>query len=132
MRHSLRFSLRRDADGVTLDQIREPVQLALGCSFTAGGARYDMFLYEAYVLGMEILLGEWRGIGGVRTFQLHGGAPSSSHGDASEWQTTDINDVVIDVLEARGAGAWRVPSDEELLAESAHSALSGDDSAEET
>jgi hypothetical protein len=120
MRHTLRFSLRRDALDLTLDQVRESVQTALGCTLTAGGERYDMFLFEGYVLGMEVLLGEWRGIGGVRTFQLHGRTPASSHADASEWRTIDIDSVVIDVLRARDAGVWRVPSDEELLAESAY------------
>ena len=121
MRHTLRFSVRRDALDVTLDQMRESVQAALGCTLTAGGERYDMFLFEGYVLGMEILLGEWRGIGGVRTFQLHGRTPAASHVDAVESQTIDIDSVVIDVLRVRDAGMWRVPSDEELLAESAYS-----------
>ena len=44
MRHTLRLSLRRDSDDLTLEQIRDTVQSALGCQLMPGGERYDMFL----------------------------------------------------------------------------------------
>ncbi|HEY2748601.1 MAG TPA: hypothetical protein VGL86_28465 [Polyangia bacterium] len=122
MRHTLRFSLRRDADDLTLDEIRQRVERAMGCSLSPGGERYNMFLFQGSILGMEILLGEWHGIEDRRTFQLHGGTPAPMDGGSEDYSVTSIDEVVIDLLAVRDAGAWRVPSDEEVIAESEYGA----------
>jgi hypothetical protein len=118
--HAMRFSLRCDAEG-SLDEARESVYRVLGCSFKPGGDRYNMFLFEAELLGMEILLGEWRGLGGKRTLQLHGfvSVPPDAPPDA-RLEDVDISLPIRDLLVSRGAGRWRVPSEDELMAEATY------------
>jgi hypothetical protein len=122
VRHTLRFSLRCDAGELSLEDLKGRIERALGCVLTAGGEQYDMFLFEGYLLGMEILLGEWRGIGRARTFQLHGRTTVGEGEDPSGWQMIEINAVVSDLLSRSGAGRWRTPSEEEILAEAEYGA----------
>ncbi len=120
--HSMRFSLRSDAEG-SLDEMRLLVEPALGCVFTPDTVQYDVFFFKAELLGMRILLGEWQGLAGRRTFQLHGAAVAIPNAPADiEYDDVDINLPISELLAARGAGQWRVPSEEEIQAEVAYGA----------
>jgi hypothetical protein len=120
--NTLRFSLRTDAGDSTLDEIRERVELALGCRLKPGGERYDMFLFEGELLGMEILLGEWQGLEGRRTFQLHGSVPVAPDDQVVDGTTIDIGAPIIDLLRLKGAGEWRIPTEAEIYAEAEYGA----------
>lgn len=63
-KHLLRFSVRLDAEE-TLDAVRLRVEKALGCALSPAH-KYRMSRFAGEILGMEILLGEWRGIEGRR------------------------------------------------------------------
>ena len=120
--HSLRFSLRADAEG-SLDEMRLLVEPALGCVFTPDTVQHDRFFFKAELLGMRILLGEWQGLAGRRTFQLHGAALAIPNAPTDiEYDDLDINLAIIELLAARGAGQWRVPSHAEIQAEVAYAA----------
>jgi hypothetical protein len=78
----------------------------------------DVFAFEGRLLGMTIRLSEWRGLQRVRTFQLHGVVEVPEDRDTSvEIDETSIDLAVMDLLDRGGAGRWRVPSTEEIMAE---------------
>jgi hypothetical protein len=121
-RHLLKFSIRRDANELSLEDLGELIGSALGCSLeVSDDDRYGTVVLEGKVFGMQLTLGEWYGIGRTRTFQLHGETSGVSAPTADRVRVV-LDDAVIELLDANGAGAWRTPSDEELAAESDYEA----------
>jgi len=92
------------------------VGAALGCTLIAGSFARTPAM-TARMLGMEIGLLLWRGLGGAHVFELHG-APDRRGIKAEDWREIAIDAAVIDLLRRHGAGEWRVPSVEERIAAS--------------
>jgi hypothetical protein len=108
----LTFSLRLDATE-PFETVQARVETGLGCKLRSGSfARVPAVVGE--VLGMQIGLFLWRGIGGVHVYQLHGG-PDRDVG--YDWQEIRIDRAIIDLLRDKGAGEWRQPTSEEHRAE---------------
>lgn len=122
-RRVLRFSVRSDA-AMPLDEIRDRLEAAIGCSFREGHFHKVPALVTE-LLGMTISLFEWRGLAGARTFRLQGRTGDAQFleapgGQVAELEGIDIGQAVIDLLAVRGAGEWRIPSREEIEAELDH------------
>lgn len=117
--HGLGFSLRITAS-VDLPAMRAFIEKALGCTLEPGEWNHMSFLM-AELLGMRILFGKTRGIGGVPTFQLHGitEVPIEAIADYDGPEIVHIDRVVIDLLQRSGAGVWHEPTIEEIRAEAA-------------
>ena len=117
--HGLGFSLRITAS-VELPAMRALVEKALGCTLQPGEWNRMSFLM-AELLGMRILFGTARGIGGIPTFQLHGitEVPVEAIAGYDGPEIVQINRVVIDLLDRSGAGVWHEPTIEEIRAEAA-------------
>jgi hypothetical protein len=110
----LTFSLRIDATE-PLQTVKARVEAALSCNLQGGGfAGVPAFVGE--VLGMQIGLLLWRGIGGAYVYQLHG-CPDRETLHNVEWDEIRIDRAVIDLLRHKGAGEWRQPTSEEHRAE---------------
>jgi hypothetical protein len=109
----LTFSLNIDATE-PLKAVKAHVEAALGCTLQDG-----MFFggpaLVGEVLGMQIGLLPWRGIGGVRIYQLRG-RPNWQGPRPEEWEEIRIDRAIIDLLRQGGAGEWREPSVEERKA----------------
>jgi hypothetical protein len=110
----LTFSLRLDA-AEPFHTVMNRVQAALGCSLESGNFGGEPGLV-CEVLGTQIGLLRWRGIGGAPVYQLHG-FPDQKNRSNLEWDEIRIDQAIIDLLRERGAGEWRQPSPEELKAE---------------
>jgi hypothetical protein len=111
----LAFSLRLDA-AEPMQVVAAKVGAALGCALTPGNfARTPAMI--ARLLGIEIGLLLWRGLGGAHVFELHG-VPDRRSTNAEDWREIAIDEAVIDLLRRHGAGEWRVPSVEEKIAAS--------------
>jgi hypothetical protein len=124
--HVATFSLRHDADELSLDQIVVLVSAALGCTLTASDdERFGTDVFEAETLGIKITVGEWSGVGRKRTFQLHGETRDPLP-KGSELVAVPIDNLLMELLVRRGAGHWRIPSNVELEAESHYEAERGD------
>jgi hypothetical protein len=113
-RSFLTFSLRLDATE-PLQTVKARVEAALGCGLQGGGfAGVPALVGE--VLGMQIGLLLWRGIGGAYVYQLHGSPDLGTLHDV-EWDEIRIDRAIIDLLRQKGAGEWREPTFEEHKAE---------------
>ncbi|HYH79680.1 MAG TPA: hypothetical protein VEX86_07775 [Longimicrobium sp.] len=110
---ALTFSLRTDATQ-SMDVVGSQVEKALGCSL-AGGDFAGGPALVGEVLGMQIGLLPWRGLGGVHTYQLHGIPPRLP--SRARWEEIRIDPAILDLLERCGAHGWRIPSVEERKAE---------------
>ncbi|HXU35892.1 MAG TPA: hypothetical protein VN937_05975 [Blastocatellia bacterium] len=115
----LDFSLRTEAEG-SLDDMGKLVEQALGCKLVRGNY-HGMPVLKSMLLGMQVLLSEWRGLDGKETFQLHGLVDDPKFLEGSEPDLgvigIDINQAIIDLLALRGAGDWHVPTRAEIEAE---------------
>jgi hypothetical protein len=96
------------------------LEAALGCSFREAEVRgRDVRL--APLLGMMIVLDEWRGINERPIFRMRGSIQGHLFTDASDagdaFTFVDISQGIIDTLYLSDAGEWRVPSEAEREAE---------------
>lgn len=112
-RTCLTFSLRIDATE-PMELVKTLVEKALDCPLRRGSfAGTPAMVGE--ILGMEVGLLLWRGIGGAHIYQLHGFPDLSAFG-GMEWEEIRIDRAVIDLLRQRGAGEWRQPTIDEQKA----------------
>lgn len=115
---SLSFSIRIDAT-LPFPDLQNKVEEILGCKFV-NKKFYGEYLLVGDLLGMRVLLSEWRGLERKKTYQLHGIADDPKL-FPDETNTTvnsiDISPAIITLLYVYGAGNWRIPSKEEIIAE---------------
>lgn len=72
---------------------------------------------ESHLMGMRLLVGEWRGIDEREILQFDGSAPIGNDDPRdAESDEIDISMAVIDLLSVGDAGDWHVPTEAELLA----------------
>lgn len=115
----LSFSIRIDAS-IPLAELQKQIENTLSCQLV-----YEEFygtdVLAGYLLGMKIALSKWRGIERKETYQLHGIADNEKL-VPNEFDLNvdyiDISHAIITLLYANGAGNWRIPSKEEIIAES--------------
>jgi hypothetical protein len=123
-RSILGFNLVQDADHARLDEVRNAVEMALNCTFEPGRHRgIDADITD--LLGMSIALYQWRGQGDGTIFRLDTDIHderlyAAPPGEALEFEEQDISRSVASLLQARGAGIWRVPTDDDVTAGSAY------------
>jgi len=110
----LTFSLRIDATE-PLQTVKARVEAALGCGLQ-GGSFAGVPALVGEILGMQIGLLLWRGIGGAYVYQLHGCSDQRTLHNV-EWDEIRIDCAIIDLLRQKGAGEWRQPTSEEHRAE---------------
>lgn len=114
MHVGLSFSIRVDATQ-PLGVVQKQVEAALGCTLEFGDF-VDVPALVGRVLGMQIGLLRWGGLGGAPTYQLHG-RPAWNGRHPPQWEEIEIGRAVVDLLERSGAPGWRIPSIDELRAE---------------
>lgn len=81
VRVAFEFSIRTDST-VSLEEVRQCVERALGCSFRVKDFRGTPA--RADFLGMRVYLYKWRGIANRSTFQFHGRLRDVNFLDAPE------------------------------------------------
>lgn len=125
-RHVLVFSIRTAGEPAAVGELRERVEIALGCGFLEGSFNRTPALVTE-ILGMQVGLFGWRGRGGTGVIRLDGQLGESrlfdyAGDDVPEIDFIDIGRAVIDLLKVRGAGDWYVPDALDLQAEEAYGA----------
>ena len=114
------FTLRMDAI-ISFEETKELLENSLGCVFLEGEL-HGASIWKAELLGMQVIFLAWRGLNGAKTFQLIGTVEEPGYVEKDGDSIVDtiklnISQAVIDLLEIRGAGKWRIPSLAELKAE---------------
>lgn len=113
----LHFSLRIDAVEAGPDIVRM-LEEAFGARFKPKSENGVSYL-QMYLLGMTVDLVQWRGIGLKMIYQLMGSTeqPEGHQEQDKPMAFVDLNQAVIDLLRANGAGKWHTPSIAEIEAE---------------
>src|SRR5690242_9531904 len=117
-RMAIEFSIRCDATD-TIEAMAGRLGSALNCRFEEG-TYYRIPAYVSEVLGLRLGLLEWEGVAARPTFRLDGNIMDPRFAQlkrVGDVRVVDISQAVADILESRGAGAWRVPPSEELNAD---------------
>lgn len=123
-RVTFEFSIRADST-VSLEEMRQRVERALGCQFRVKDFRGTP-ARAADFLGMRAYLYKWRGIANRPIFQFHGRLRDVHFLDAPEGEGSvelivqNLDRGIIDLLEVYGAGRWHIPSEAEIEAELAY------------
>jgi hypothetical protein len=114
-----KINIRCDAT-LRVDEMAARAEVALGYSLRRG-TKYGMPAWTGSLLGMRIVLDEWRGINESLIFRMFGQASDAPFVDAhlagDTFVFADISQGVIDVLDLFDAGKWRLSSEPEIDAE---------------
>ena len=114
-----KINIRCDATLPVAEMVSR-IEIALGCSLRKG-TNYGMPAWVGSLLGMRIILDEWRGINEAPIFRMFGKSSDAPFVDAHLVGDTfvfmDISQGTIDVLDLFDAGKWRLPAEPEINAE---------------
>ncbi|WNZ08075.1 hypothetical protein [Streptomyces sp. 11x1] len=97
----------------------------MGCSFRPGYHREETAARTAELLGMDVYLYEWRGLGDRRIYRFHGDIGRGKYApyaetEGVEYLRIDISEAIIDLLAAHGGGEWHRPTEADIAAEIAY------------
>jgi hypothetical protein len=120
------FAVRTTAD-LPLNTLAAELERALSCSFR-DGRYHGVPALVADVIGLEVALLHWGGVGGRPIFRLDGEVQDPRFvdvppGETLEIDALDISPYLADVLTIRTGHDWYVPTDVDRAAEQEHAKL---------